>query len=94
MYRTQELINQFFKSSWVPNLAKRMSVMCENNIWEIWLHKCKIDIVNNAMHVLIYMCNACESNHKWCMTRLIGQESKNWNFPVSIGQKSIRLQSN
>ena len=71
-----------------------MSVVCENNIWEIWLHKCKINKVNNAMHVLIYMCNACESNHKWCMTRLIGQEPKNWNFRVSIGQKSIRHQSN
>ena len=31
MHRTQKLINQFFKSTWVSNLAKCMCVVYENN---------------------------------------------------------------
>ena len=34
-------------------------------------------------------CNECESKHKWCMKRLINQESKTENFPDSIGRTSI-----
>ena len=29
MYKTKKLINRFLRSSWVPNLAKCMRVVCE-----------------------------------------------------------------
>ena len=75
MYKTQKLINQsIFGSSWVPSLANCMQ-------WEIWLQKCKMDKESNAMHVLIYMCNAWKD---WLIKNL-----KIENFPVSIDRTSI-----
>ena len=51
IYRTKKLNQLIFKSSWVPNLAKCMHVVCETKLWEIWFQKCKIDKGNNVMHV-------------------------------------------
>ena len=47
----QNLINQFFWSSWVPNVAKCMHVMCENNK----RYDCK------TARWIQKQCNACES---------------------------------
>ena len=67
------------KSSWVPNLAKCMHGMCENNErydykTTRWIQK------KNAMHV--------NPKHKWCVKKIFGQKLKNWKF-FNFDQSSI-----
>ena len=83
MYRTKKINQSIFKSSWVPNLAKCMHVMYENN--ERYDFK-------NARRIQKKKCNACESYHKWCMKRLVSQElKKHWIFQSSIGLKESSI---
>ena len=63
----------------------KLYAWCVWKQWEIWLQKCKMDKENNAMHVLICMCNAWKD---WSVKNL-----KTKNFPISIGRTSIEYQS-
>ena len=90
MYKDSKINQSIFKSSWVPNLAKCMHVMCENNErydckTARWIQK------NNAMHM--------NPKHKWCMKKKkkLVKNLKTENFSVSIGRASIepgRFKSN
>ena len=81
-YIAQKINQSIFKSSWVPNLAKCMHVMCENNErydckTARWIQKI------NAMHV--------NPKHKWCMKKILVKNLEIENFSISIDRASISI---